>query len=350
MDLLKFTVDFPVVADFSDGFCQNSAILLFTFVSVLLSTYSCDLVSKFDLCHKLVLARIDAKPVTNLRTALALMTSLFAKLEAGSVSDAVSRNLKFQVDQLLPSLLSVFVDISKSTTSGSASKLASSKQSSKTTAAKTDLDREAVASCLECLQLLHTIAEVNLEGWTKTVASGVKSSKMTMAFKTISDQTRELGDRARLTVEMVTLSSALAQVDSGWRSVETELVNDQERVKLVIDLVKMDNVEGRTLKHALSILNEIEIPLDMLDTDEGKTKEPLMKAEEAELSVDAMADIDNMLESVGAAVGRLELEDVVADVLQLAEVRRGEERRQVAHLTAALAAADQQVTSGQNNN
>ena len=340
----------PVVADFSDGFCQNSARLLFTFISVLLGTYSCDLVSKFDLCHKLVLARMDAKPVTNLRTALALMTSLFAKLEAGSVSDAVSRNLKFQVDQLLPSLLSVFVDISKSTTSGSASKLASSKQSSKTTAAvKTDLDREAVTSCLECLQLLHTIAEVNLEGWTKTVASGVKSSKMTMAFKTIIDQTRELGVRARLTVEMVTLSSALAQVDSGWRSVETELVNDQERVKLVMDLVKMDNVEGRTLKHALSILNEIEIPLVMLDTDEGKTKESPMKVEEAELSVDAMADIDNMLESVGAAVERLELEDVVADVLQLAEVRRGEERRQVAHLTAALAAADQQVTSGECN-
>merc|ERR1719220_508396 len=122
-DCLTHLQQLLVVADFSDGFCQSSARLLFTFVSSLLSLYSCDPVTKFDLCLKLVLSRLDSKAFANLESALKLLTGLFRDMNVSSLSDAVSRSLKFQVDQLLPSLLGVFVDIGKAASSGSASKL-----------------------------------------------------------------------------------------------------------------------------------------------------------------------------------------------------------------------------------
>ena len=218
-----------VVADFSDGFCQSSARLLFTFVSSLLSLYSCDPVAKFDLCLKLVLLRLDSKAFSNLESALKLLTGLFRDMNVSSLSDAVSRSLKFQVDQLLPSLLGVFVDLGKAASSGSASKLSKNSKSS----SKVELDKDSLLSCLELLRLLQTIANVDLDNWKKAVASGIKSTKMMVAFKMICDQIKAPGERALLTVEMMTLSSQLSEADSGWRTVHSELTGDRERLQTV---------------------------------------------------------------------------------------------------------------------
>merc|ERR1712098_604514 len=67
--------------------------------------------------------------------------------------------------------------------------------------------------------------------------------------------------------------------------------------------------------------------------------------EENELSLEQMTNIENLIENVENAMNKLELGDVVSDVLQLADVRRGYERRQISHLNGALAAADQRLAN-----
>ncbi len=111
----------------------------------LLSLYSCDPVIKFDLCLRLVLARLDSKPLGNLETALHLLTGLSSELDVSSLSDAASKTLK--VDQLL---LSVSVDLGKTSSSGSASKLSKNSEPS----SKGDLDRDSMQSSMALLTLL----------------------------------------------------------------------------------------------------------------------------------------------------------------------------------------------------
>ena len=309
-------------------------------MSSLLSLYSCDPVTKFDLCLKLVLARLDSKPMGNLETALHLLTGLFSQLDVSSLSDAASRSLKFHVDQLLPSLLSVFVDLGKTSSSGSASKLSKNSKPS----SKGDLDRDSRQSSMALLTLLQSIASVDLDNWNKAVASGVKSSKMMLAFKTISEQIKAPGDRALVTVEMMTLSSLLSEVDSSWRTAHAELSGDRERLHCVMELVRMEKLEAATLKKALRLLNSIEISFDILDeetVDEASVK-PAQTVTEP--TAQELCNIENMLESVENAVANMELDEVMTDVLELADVRRGQERRQISHLMEALEAADSRLS------
>ena len=308
-------------------------------MSSLLSLYSCDPVTKFDLCLKLVLARLDSKPLGNLETALHLLTGLFSQLDVSSLSDAASRSLKFQVDQLLPGLLSVFVDLGK-ISSGSASKLSKNSKPSN----KGDLDRESMQSSMALLTLLQSIANVDLDNWNKAVASGVKSTKMMLAFKTISEQIKAPGDRALVTVEMMTLSSLLSEADSSWRTAHAELSGDRERLHCVMELVRREKLEAATLKKALRLLNSIETSFDILDeeTVEDANVKPAQTVTEP--TAQELCNIENMLESVENAVANMELDEVMTDVLELADVRRGQERRQISHLMEALAAADSRLS------
>ena len=307
----------------------------------MLSLYSCDPVAKFDLCLKLVLLRLDSKAFYNLGSALKLLTGLFRDMNVSSLSDAVSRSLKFQVEQLLPSLLGVFVDLGKAASSGSASKLSKNSKSS----SKVELDKDSLLSCLELLRLLQTIANVDLDNWKKAVASGIKSTKMMVAFKMICEQIKAPGERALLTVEMMTLSSQLSEADSAWRTVHSELTGDRERLTGVMELVRREKVETDTLKKAMKHLNSVEASFDILD-EESVEEETKVKPIEAilEPSAQELCNIENMLESVEKAVGNMELDDVMTDVLELADVRRGQERRQVSHLMEALAAADSRLS------
>ena len=309
-------------------------------MSSLLSLYSCDPVTKFDLCLKLVLARLDSKPTGNLETALRLLSGLFSRLDVSSLSDAVSRSLKFQVDQLLPSLLSVFVDLGKASSSGSASKLSKNNKSS----GKGDLDRDSLQSCLALLTLLQTIANVDLDNWNKAVASGVKSSKMMLGFKTICEQIKAPEDRALVTVEMMTLSSLLSEADSGWRTAHAELSGDKERLHCVMELVTREKLEAGILKRALRLLNSTEISFDILDEETVEESSTIPVQAVTEPSAQELCKIENMLESVENAVANMELDEVMTDVLELADVRRGQERRQISHLTEALAAADSRLS------
>ena len=309
-------------------------------MSSLLSLYSCDPVTKFDLCLKLVLARLDSKPTGNLKTALRLLSGLFSQLDVTSLSDAVSRSLKFQVDQLLPSLLSVFVDLGKASSSGSASKLSKNNKSS----GKGDLDRDSLQSCLALLTLLQTIANVDLDNWNKAVASGVKSTKMMLGFKTICEQIKAPEDRALVTVEMMTLSSLLSEADSGWRTAHAELSGDKERLHCVMELVTREKLEAGILKRALRLLNSTEISFDILDEETAEESSIIPVQTVTEPSAQELCKIENMLESVENAVANMELDEVMTYVLELADVRRGQERRQISHLTEALAAADSRLS------
>jgi len=321
----------------------TSASFLFSFMTCLVTKYTCDHVAMFDLCLKTVLLRLDSKPITSLSSAMTLLTNIFNKMEFSSMSDAISRNIKFQVDQLLPSLLSMFVEISKSTSQNSASKLASKQVKIE----KKEMEKESLNSCIDCLILLQTIAQIDIDGWKKSVASGVKSTKITVAFKAVSDSVKDTSEKAKLSVEMLTLSSILSEVDSGWRTVNNELINDKEKVYLVLHSVRSSNTENPVLKKALTLLNNFDLNVENLEnSDQAEDRGDRSKLlEENELSLEQMTNIENLIENVENAMNKLELGDVVSDVLQLADVRRGYERRQISHLNGALAAADQRLAN-----
>jgi len=341
-DCLPHLQQLIVIADFSEGFCVTSATYLFSFMTYLVTKYMCDHVAMFDLCLKTVLLRLDSKPITSLSSAMTLLTNIFNKMEFSSMSGAISRNIKFQVDQLLPSLLSMFVEISKSTSPSSASKLASKQIKTE----KKEIDKEALNSCIDCLILLQTIAQIDIEGWRKSVGSGVKSTKITVAFKAVSDSVKDISEKAKLSVEMLMLSSILAEVDQGWRTVNGDLINDKERINLVLHAVRSPSTENQVLKKALALLNNLDLNLDYLEAEtEEDNSERSKLIEGNDLSVEQMTNIENLIENVENAVTKLEIGDAVSDVLQLADVRRGYERRQISYLNEALGAADQRLAN-----
>ena len=291
-DCLPHLQQLIVIADFSEGFCMTSATYLFSFMTYLVTKYMCDHVAMFDLCLKTVLLRLDSKPITSLSSAMTLLTNIFNKMEFSSMSGAISRNIKFQVDQLLPSLLSMFVEISKSTSPSSASKLASKQIKTE----KKEIDKEALNSCIDCLILLQTIAQIDIEGWRKSVASGVKSTKITVAFKAVSDSVKDISEKAKLSVEMLMLSSILAEVDQGWRTVNGDLINDKERINLVLHAVRSPSTENQVLKKALALLNNLDLNLDYLEAEtEEDNSERSKLIEGNDLSVEQMTNIENLI-------------------------------------------------------
>merc|ERR1719481_1665904 len=109
---------------------------------------------------------------------------------------------------------------------------------------------------------------------------------------------------------------------------------------------EMENVEGTILKRALVLLNNIEMPEEIFEeTKPEYDKDQSKLIDENEITVEQMTNIENLIENVENAVEKLDLDDVVCDVLQLADVRRGHERRQISHLIGALSAADERLAN-----
>ena len=69
-----------------------------------------DHVALFDVMLKTASARLDSKPYNHVAEALHLVRETILDMELNDVSDASGRNFKFQVDQLLPNLQTVFLD------------------------------------------------------------------------------------------------------------------------------------------------------------------------------------------------------------------------------------------------
>ena len=319
---------------------MTGASQIFTLMTGIVTSYKCDHVTVFDQTLKMILIRLDAKPNQQVSSALDFLIQLLGRIEFSSLSDAAVRNIKFQLDQLLPSLVSLPVDFHKAKT----------------------LEPEMFASLLKCLTLLETIALLELDGWSQSVAVNIKSSKLMLAYKGCCEALNELEDRARLTVEFLSLSALLAELDDSWSRVEAELLSDPARVSLLTSQLRLENTEGATMQKTLRLLSKVSCP--QLFEEEATPALVASKgpAGDQELPGETLSKIDNMLEDVQAALDKMQLEEVVVEVLELADKRRGErnfdkfifllccflsgqERRQNSHLEAALAAADERLAA-----
>ena len=263
--------------------------------------------------------RLDAKPSINLASTLNFMSQLLKRIDFTAMSEAVARNLKFQIDQLLPSLLSMFVDSTKASTSSKSSGGKTSRQDT----AQSELEPELYQSLVMCLTLLETISLVEQDGWSQSVAVNVKATKMMSAYVGSCSSLADVGERARLTVEFLSLAALLAEADTTWITVEQLLLADQERVDLVSSFVRMENTDGATMKKALRLLSKIDSP-EMLDQARPQHHELVGGAEGEELPGETLGKIDNLLEDVQSSLKQMQLDEVVVEVLQLAESRRGE--------------------------
>ena len=319
---------------------MTGASQIFTLMTGIVTSYKCDHVTVFDQTLKMILIRLDAKPNQQVSSALDFLIQLLGRIEFSSLSDAAVRNIKFQLDQLLPSLVSLPVDFHKAKT----------------------LEPEMFASLLKCLTLLETIALLELDGWSQSVAVNIKSSKLMLAYKGCCEALNEVEDRARLTVEFLSLSALLAELDDSWSRVEAELLSDPARVSLLTSQLRLENTEGATMQKTLRLLSKVSCP--QLFEEEATPALVASKgpAGDQELPGETLSKIDNMLEDVQAALDKMQLEEVVVEVLELADKRRGErnfdkfifllccflsgqERRQNSHLEAALAAADERLAA-----
>ena len=270
----------------------------------IVTSYKCDHVTVFDQTLKMILIRLDAKPNQQVSSALDFLIQLLGRIDFGSLPDAPVRNIKFQLDQLLPSLISLLVDFQKARA----------------------FSPEMLASLLKCLTLLETIALLELEGWSQSVAVNLKSSKLMLAYKGCCEALDEVEDRARLTVEFLSLSSLLAELDHSWSKVEAELLGDPARVSLLTALLRLENTEGQTMKKTLRLLSKVSCPR-LFEEEEEVSPAKLTSGgpvEDQELPGETLSKIDNMLEDVQAALDKMQLEDVVVEVLELADKRRGE--------------------------
>lgn len=324
-----------VVADFSDGFSLSTASILFTFLNTLTNTYHTDEVQLFDMVLKVVLARLDVKPYNKVTSAFTLLKTLVQNMDFTSMPDAIARNLKFQVDQVLPSLMTSFLD----------SKSGSKSRSKGEVTMSVEMDKEAMTSCVECLQLLQVLASVPQKGWKQAVGDSLKANKMMIGFKSYIDTLKEVADRARFTTEFLTVASVLGDVDNNWSKVEAELLGDKDRVQVVAEVLKQDQMDGVLMKKALAILNKTESPEVMFEVVDDKEEAVVGEVEDKAVVPEQLSRIDNLMESITDAMGKMDVENVVGEVMQLATVRRGQEKQQLSYLMEALAAADQRISS-----
>jgi len=332
-DCLPSLQQLLVMADFSDGFGLSTAAMFFTFLTTLTTSYHTDEVQLFDMVLKAVLLRLDVKPYNKVTSALTLMKTLIQNMDFNSMPDATARNLKFQVDQVLPSLMTSFLDSKSGSKSRSKAELSSA----------VELDKDALASCIECLELLQVLAMV--PGWKKAVGETVKANKMVIGLRGYVDVLKDMTDKARLTTEFLTVASILGEVDNNWSKVEVELLGDRDRIQMVAEILKQENMDGNLMKKALALLNKTDSPELMFGV--IKVEEEVMGGEVEDQAVvpEQLSRIDNLMDKITDAMGKLEVESVVGEVMQLATVRRGQEKQQLAHMSEALAAADKRIAS-----
>jgi len=334
-DCLPSMQQLLVMAEFSEGFSQSTASMFFTFLTTLTTSYHTDEVQLFDMVLKAVLLRLDVKPYNKVTSALTLMKTLVQNMDFNSMPDAIARNLKFQVDQVLPSLMTSFLD----------SKSGSKSRTKVEATTHIGMDKEALASCIECLELLLVLAMVPQTGWQKAVGETVKANKMVTGFRAYVDILKDVADRARLTTVFITLAAVLGEVDSTWSKVVVELMGDKDRIQLVAEILKQDNMDGNLMKKALEILKKTDSPETIFRVTQEEEETVIGKVEDQAVVPEQLSRIDSLMDSISDAMGKLEVENVVGEVMQLATVRRGQEKQQLAYMSEALAAADKRISS-----
>merc|ERR1719206_1391518 len=222
--------------------------------------------------------------------------------------------LKFQVEQVLPSLMVLAIEC---------------KPSKEGTVAD-----GALSSFLSVLDLFHVLSTV--PEWSSTVAQAVQSTKLHPAYRAIMMGLDLELDKAKLATEFVTLATSLKS-EGKWKKVREEVVNEPNTLALVSSILRAEKMEERFIRKALDILKNADYTPE---EKKNMAKEESVVPKIAEsMSAEQVLRIDQMMEKVTDSMEKSTLEPVVTEVVELALARRGREKAEVECLSKALEGA-----------
>jgi len=307
-----------VCLDLTDEFNPTTSDLLFSFLSEVISTYQTDHLAIFDHMIKLVIARLDAKPLVQLVSALKLVKNSVLAIDFNSsqLSSAEEKNLKFQVDQLLPSLNSLLGGKVKT--------------------------KDTLQSTLACLDLLQVVAKV--PGWGEQVGQTVKSTKAQQAYMAHLSIDKLRGQYGVLTTEIMTLALQLGETSGSWSKMAREMLNNRERIDMVAETLKSDRLDGGIMKKSLDILAKVDSPETYFMNDENEEENLEENWPELVVNEDQVKKIDVVLNQVTDAVNQLQVDRVVGEVMDLASSRSSRDKVKMERLKCSLAVADERIS------
>lgn len=303
--------------------------MYFGFLTTLVGSINGDNIIIFNKIIKVVLARLEVKPFTEVNNTLALLILSLERIVLEDLTAADKRNLKFQVDQLLPCLQTVY-----------------------NSSAVDPNGRECMLTCLELLQLLTGLEQL---------AGAVSPDKMATTFKKgFNDASTKATLKSELAVEFLSLVHLLVSNESssskGWSKVKEELMSNNEVMQAVAAVLRSNEHRGCVSKKAVAIMAlrpEYQFTKSPnADHQPGQTTQSQHQQRTPELadnymSADQSLRLEQSIEQLSAAASRLtvaeEEERILPEVLQLQLYLANKEQAQIRALRGDIEAADERL-------
>jgi len=319
-DVTHHVLQLLAAKEFADGFQPAAADALFVFVARLVRLGRTEVVSLYEQVVRVVMARLEAKPSSGARqehaaSALQLVTAVLGETDVQALSEPEQAIIRFQVEQLLPALQLLVLEVRPG---------------------KEGLVGEVLPSLLACLHLLQEVARV--EEWRGLVATQLQPTKLASAYRAVMGALGEESERARLATEFLTLAHLL-RGEGKWRKVVEEVEGEPATLAMVASVLRRAGEQETMVRKALAILKATDYTM----VEEVKEQEVEGREEEVGMSAEQVLRIDQMLERVTECLATSTLDPVVAEVVEVALERRGAERLEVEALQVALEGADLQV-------
>jgi len=304
--------------EFTDGFNLGVSDLIFQFVIVLISSCHTEVVSLYELVVRVLMARLESKPSSGrsfeqVESAFKLLKTLVEETSMEALSGPQKEILKFQVEQVLPSLMVLAIECKP--------------------AKESMVADGALSSFLSVLDIFHVLSTV--PEWSSTVAQAVQSTKLYPAYRAIMMGLDVEVEKAKLATEFVTLATSLKS-EGKWKKVREEVVNEPNTLALVSSILRAEKMEERFIRRALDILKNADYTPEKKNMAEEESVVP--KIAES-MSAEQVLRIDQMLEKVTDSMAKSTLEPVVTEVVELALARRGREKAEIECLSKALEGA-----------
>jgi len=309
--------------EFSDGLNVAAADLIFQFATSLISSCHTEVVTLYELVVRVLMARLESKPSSGkgwerVSSALGLLKTLVEETNMAALSGPEKGILKFQVEQVLPSVMVLALECKP---------------------AKEGLMADgAVPSFLSVLDLLHILA--NVPQWSATVGQAVQAAKLVPAYRAIMMGLEGEVDKARLATEFVTLATTM-KAEGKWRKAREEVLSEPSTLAMVSSILRAEREDEGLVRKALDIVRSADYTLvEEKKTNELENEERWVpQRTESLMSAEQVLRIDQMLEKVADNLAQSNLEPVVAEIVELALARRGYEKAEVESLREALEGA-----------
>jgi len=308
--------------EFSDGFNIAAADLIFQFATSLISSCHTEVVTLYELVVRVLMARLESKPSNgkgweHISSALGLLKTLVEESNMAALSGPEKGILKFQVEQVLPSVMVLALECKP----GKEGLMADG----------------ALPSFLSVLDLLHILASVS--EWSATVGQAVQASKLVPAYRAIMMGLEGEVEKARLATEFVTLATTL-KAEGKWRKAREEVLSEPSTLSLVSSVLRAEREEEGLIRKALDIIRSADYTMvEEKTSSEDEQTQWVPQRSETMMSSEQALRIDQMLEKVAENLAQSSLEPVVTEIVESALARRCEERAEVESLSEALEGA-----------